>query len=49
MNRTLKVLNLSSCGLDTAVATHIAAGLAQNVLHYNVSASATDPSITRLL
>ena len=30
VNRTLKVLNLSSCGLDTAVTTHIAAGLAQN-------------------
>ena len=30
VNKTLKVLNLSGCGLDTAVTTHIAAGLAQN-------------------
>ena len=30
MNKTLKVLNLGGCGLDTAVVTHIAAGLAQN-------------------
>ena len=31
VNRTLKVLNLSRCGLDTAVVTHIAAGLRHNV------------------
>ena len=30
VNRTLKVLNLSGCRLGTSVATHIAAGLAQN-------------------
>ena len=30
VNRTLKVLNLSGCRLDTAVANHIAAGLVQN-------------------
>ena len=30
VNRTLKVLHLSGCGLDTAGVTHIAAGLAQN-------------------
>ena len=30
VNTRLKVLNLRSCGLDTAVATHIAAGLEHN-------------------
>ena len=30
VNTRLKVLNLSDCGLDTAVATHIAAGLEHN-------------------
>jgi len=30
VNTRLKELNLSDCGLDTAVATHIAAGLACN-------------------
>ena len=30
VNRTLKVLNLHDCGLDSAVATHIAAGLSRN-------------------
>ena len=30
VNRTLKVLNLSGCELDTTVITHIAAGLAHN-------------------
>ena len=30
VNRTLKVLNLSYCELDTTVVTHIAAGLAHN-------------------
>ena len=30
VNRTLKVLNLSGCRLDTTVVTHIAAGLAHN-------------------
>ena len=30
VNRTLKVLNLSHCGLDAAVVTHIAAGLSHN-------------------
>ena len=30
VNRTLKVLNLYNCGIDTAVTTHIVAGLAQN-------------------
>ena len=30
MNRTLRELDLSSCSLDTAVVTHIAAGLLQN-------------------
>ena len=30
MKRTLKVLNLSYCGIDTTLITHIAAGLAHN-------------------
>ena len=30
VNRTLKVLKLSHCGIDTAVATHVAAGLTHN-------------------
>ena len=30
VNRTLKTLNLNDCRLDTAVITHIAAGLAHN-------------------
>ena len=30
VNRTLKVLNLNLCGCDSAVVTHIAAGLAHN-------------------
>ena len=30
VNRTLKILNLNCCGIDTAVASHIATGLAHN-------------------
>jgi len=30
LNTRLKEVNLSGCGFDTAVATHIAAGLAHN-------------------
>ena len=41
---TLKVLNLNKCGLDTAVATHIAAGL-----EHNISLEQLDLSKNRLL
>ena len=30
MNKTLKVLNLNDCGIDTTVITHTAASLAHN-------------------